>query len=369
MQVDLTSSEVARLRLYNQRISGPAWTRAEEVVRWLGAAQAQDYQQALWAIGLRTRQPNVQDVERAIAEGKLVRTWPMRGTLHLVPAEDAKWMLKLSASRMIARDGRRLKALALDESTMEHCARVFAGALAGGKCLSRLEMVALLQNAGIDAAGPRAYHILWYASQTGLICPGPMQGKEQTFVLLDEWVPHSRVLSREESLAELAQRYFTSHGPATVHDFAWWAGLTVSEARQGAELARTHLTSAELDGKACWMAEPDTEPTTLDDLPGVHLLPAFDEYLLGYRDRSAVLAAEHATRVVPGNNGVFLPTIVVGGQVVGTWKRKLKQSSVEVTLNPFAPLGEAEEQVTEAARCYADFLGLPLSATPIAAQA
>src|SRR5215472_325382 len=218
-------------RLFNQRIDGKKFERPDEVVRWMGALQAQDYQQSLWAIGLRMQSATVADIEQAILDRKIVRTWPMRGTLHFVPGDDAKWMLSLSASRMIANDRRRQGQLELDETIMERCKELFYDALKGNQRLSRPDMMQLLVDAGISTKGQRGYHILWYLSQAGLICLGPMQDKQQTFVLLDEWVPHSRAFSREESLAELARRYFTSRGPATIHDFAWWAGLTVADAR------------------------------------------------------------------------------------------------------------------------------------------
>src|SRR5918998_737778 len=170
----MTDTHIARQRLINQRIEGEKFERPEEVVRWLGAMQAQDYPQALWAIGLRLQSATVADVERAISDGKIVRTWPMRGTLHFVPPEDAKWMLKLSASRMLARDGRRLKQLGLDEEIMERCKELFYDALKGNKMLSRPEMMELLERAGISTEKQRGYHILWYVSQAGMICLGPM---------------------------------------------------------------------------------------------------------------------------------------------------------------------------------------------------
>jgi hypothetical protein len=356
----VTDTRIAHQRLVNQRIEGEKFEKPEEVVRWLGAIQAQDYPQALWAIGLRLRSATVADVEQAISDGKIVRTWPMRGTLHFVPPEDAGWMLRLSAARILARDGRRLEQLGLDIGVMERCKELFYEALRGNRRLSRPEAMVLLEEAGIGTQNQRGYHILWYLSQAGLICPGPMQGKQQTFVLLDEWVPHSRELSREGSLAELATRYFASHGPATVHDFAWWAGLTVTEARSGLEAAMPGLVSEKIDGKEYWTAG-DAPGHAARDGSSVHLLPAFDEYLLGYKDRGAVLAVDDALKVVPGKNGVFFPTIVVGGRVVGTWKRKLKKNSVDVTLSPFAHLDDSDERAVEAARSYSDFIGLPLS--------
>ncbi len=356
----MTDTDIARQRLANQRIEGEKFEKPEEVVRWLGAMQAQDYPQALWAIGLRLRSATVADVEQAMSEGKIVRTWPMRGTLHFVPPEDARWRLKLSASRILARDGRRLEQLGLDRGTMERCKELFYEALRGNRRLTRPEMMQVLEEAGIGTENQRGYHILWYLSQEGLICPGPMQGKQQTFVLLDEWVPDSRELSREESLAELAGRYFASHGPATVHDLAWWAGLTVTEARSGLEAAKPGLVSEKIDGKEYWMTD-DVPGHAAHDGSSVHLLPAFDEYLLGYKDRGAVLDVDDALKVVPGKNGIFFPTIVVGGRVVGTWKRKLKKNSVDIALSPFAHLEDLDGRALEAARSYSDFVGLPLS--------
>jgi hypothetical protein len=322
--------------------------------------------QALWAIGLRLKSATVADIEQAILDGRILRTWPMRGTLHFVPPEDTKWMLKLSASRVLAKDGRRLSQLRLDEKIMERCKEIFYDALNGNKRLTRPDMMKLLEEAGISIENQRGYHILWYVSQSGLICLGPMQDRQQTFVLLDEWVPGSRDLPREESLLELARRYFASHGPTTVHDFAWWAGLTVTEARLGLEAAMPELISQTIDGKDYWMASHRPDNAAYDE-SGVDLLPAFDEYLIGYKDRAAVLDGEDAQRVVPGNNGVFLPTIVVGGRVVGTWKRKLKKNSIDITLSPFTHLSDLDKRATEATKLYSDFVGLPLSTTEIKA--
>ncbi|MGF1472095.1 MAG: winged helix DNA-binding domain-containing protein, partial [Rubrobacteraceae bacterium] len=357
--------DVARQRLFNQRIEGERFGKPEEVVCWLGAVQAQDYAQALWAIGSRLRSATIADVERSIADGKIVRTWPMRGTIHFVPPENARWMLELCASRMLARDDRRLEQLDLDRKILERCKDLFYDALNGGERLSRPDVMRLLEDSGISTEKQRGYHILWYLAQSGLICMGPMRDKQQTFGLLDDWVPDSRELSREESLAELTRRYFAGHGPATVHDFARWAGLTIAETRSGIEAATPELVSEKIDGKEYWtanVAPGRTEPESI----GVHLLPGFDEYVIGYKDRSAVLAGEHASRIVPGKNGVFMPVIVVDGRVVGTWKRKLKKNSIDVTLAPFAQLGESEERAVELAESYGAFIGLPVSSVEIA---
>ncbi|MCI0710795.1 MAG: winged helix DNA-binding domain-containing protein [Chloroflexi bacterium] len=351
----MANKEIGLRRLANQRISGDKLQTAAEVVRWMGAMQAQDYNHALWAVGLRTNSATMTSIEQAIADREILRTWPMRGTIHFIPPEDAKWMLDLMASRMIATDTRRLEQLGLMVETIMQCQDLFIDALNGGKCLTRKEMLNILEEAGISTTGQRGYHILWYIAQSGVICMGPMQGKQQTFVLLDEWVPEQRSLSREEGLAELAGRYFTSHGPATDHDLARWAGITATDARLGIELAEAALTSEVIDGTDYWVGS-DSVATWDKSHPNTYLLPGFDEFLLGYKDRDAVLAPEHAGKIVPGNNGIFKPMIVVDGQIVGTWQRNILKDVVNITLDPFTNIGDIETLFTNAAQAYGDFM-------------
>lgn len=357
-------TDIAYQRLFNQHIGGEKFKTPEEVVRWMGAMQAQDYLQSLWAIGLRTQAATVADIEQAIADRKIIRTWPMRGTIHFVPSEDAKWMLKLAATRVLAGDRRRLQQLELDESILERSKKIFHDALQGGGRLSRPDMMKLLENAGISTRGQRGYHLLWYMAQSGLICLGPLENKQQTFVLLDEWVPHSRELSQEESLVELVKRYVVSHGPTTIQDFAGWAGLTITASKAAFEAMRPAFLVEKIGGQDYWQAR-DAPGLQRHDTPGIFLLPGFDEYLLGYKDRSAVLAAEHAPKIVPGQNGIFLPTIVVAGLVSGTWKRTLRKNAVDIVLKSFTQGDNVEEGAIEAARRYSDFLGLPLLLTTV----
>ena len=356
----MTIAPLVLQRLSNQRIAGNRFGRPEEVVRWMGAMQAQDYAQAVWAVGLRTASATLSEVEQAIADKKIVRTWPMRGTLHFVPPEDAQWMLQLSAARTLARSRRRYEQLGLDQAVLERGRQLFYDALRGGGCLSRADMMALLENAGIPAGNQRGYHILGYAALTGLICMGPLREKQQTFVLLDEWALHARSLPREEALAELARRYFSSRGPATLRDFAWWAGLPLGEARAGMAPAGPMLVSQTIDGEEYWQVREYLAPAG-DQAGDFHLLPGFDEYLIGYTTRGAVLPEEHAEKIIPGGNGIFLPLIVAAGQVAGTWKRKIKKNAVEITLVPFTRLDVLPEAVSAAARRYSRFLGLQLS--------
>lgn len=354
----MISAAVGPQRLRSQCLAGARCRTPAEVVRRLGALQAQAYGQVLWAIGLRTQRATRAEVEGAIAERRIVLTWPLRGTLHAVPAEDARWMLTLSAPRTLRAARGRLGQLGLDDATIARSADLFRAALAGGKRLTRPALLQLLSHAGVDPAGQRGYHLLWHAAQSGLVCLGPVEGAQQTFVLLEEWVPGARALPREDALAELARRYFHGHGPATVHDFAWWAGLTLAEARAGLAAAQSHLQEARVGGTDYWLSADGGEAP---DDPALYLLPGFDEYILGYKERRDVLAPEHAPFIVPGNNGVFQPAIVAGGRVVGTWAARRTRAGLGLTLRPFVPLLAGQEAILAAADRYGAFAGAPIA--------
>ena len=362
----MTQPEQARIkrialsRLANQGIAAPAFARPGDVVTWLGALQAQDYGGALWAIGLRVAGATERSIEQAIVERAIVRTWPMRGTLHFVAAQDVRWLLALLTPRVIAHSAGRYRQLELDEATFARSKEVFAKALQGGKQLTRDEMLqGLEQEADIPTAGQRGYHLLGRSAQDGLICFGSRRGKQQTFALLDEWVPPTNALARDEALAELTRRYFTSHGPATVQDLKRWAGLTAAEAKTGLEAAGKMLTQEIIAGCVYWMARD--LPELNNGITAAYLLPGFDEYLLGYSDRSAVLDPAYAQRICPGGNGMFSPTIVSDGVVTGTWKRTFKGGAVVIELAPFRPLTPAEnDALGAAADRYGEFLGLPV---------
>lgn len=347
---------IALSRLANQRLTGPTGAQPGDTVRWLGALQAQDYHGALWAIGLRTAGATERDIEQALAARAIVRTWPMRGTLHFVASQDVRWLLALLTPRVIAHSAGRYRQLGLDEATFDRSKEVFARALQGGQQLTRDDMLQALAQAGIATTGQRGYHLLGRAAQDGLICFGAPRGKQQTFVLLDEWVPKSGGLTHDEALAELTTRYFTSHGPATAQDLMHWSGLTAAEVKTGLGAAGQMLTHATIGDRVYWL--PRETPAPSSSAPAVHLLPGFDEYVLGYRDRRAVLDPVHAPRVCPGSSGMFHPTLVIDGQVTGVWQRTLKKAAVVIEVAPFRPLTPAENQaLSAAAERYGAFLG------------
>ncbi len=365
----MAASAVGLRRLVSQSIVASArCDRPADVVGRLGAMQAQDYSQSLWAIGARLRSGTVAGVEHAIAERRILRSWLIRGTIHFALPEDVRWLLALCAPRLAAADARRHAQLGLTEAQIDRCAELASDALAGDRRLTRPEAMRLFDEAGIETTGQRGYHILVRLARNALICLGPMQGKQQTIVLLDDWAPRgaSRDLPREAALSELASRFATSRGPVTTQDFARWAGIPVTEAEQGLRAA-AGLAARSLDGVDYWLAADQADgPPPSAGRRRTYLLAGFDEYFLGYKDRGAVVDPVHVGKISPGANGVFRPLIVTGGQIVGTWDRAVRGQELTIGLHPFD--AEAADVVRaarpEAAR-YRDFLGLAAGAEPV----
>ena len=355
----MTNRAIAPARLHSQRIEGARCGKPADVVRLMGAIQAQDYAGSLWAIGMRMGRATDEVIEREIADKAIIRTWALRGTLHFVTAEDIRWILALAAADIIRSNARRYKQLELDESTLAAAETILVRALRDGRQLIRKELAAALERAGISTAGQRMVYMLQRASLDRLICFGARRGKEFTHTLLDGGAPEAGNLEPERALAELAERYFMSHGPATLKDFTWWSGLPADDARMGLESVKGKLARDLVDGETFWQA-PYGKPRGRGEQrtpASAWLLPCFDEYIVGYSDRSALLDARY--RVISGN-GLLHPTIAVGGRIAGTWKRTIRRNEVIVSVSPFSPLGKAEAQgVAAAVARYGEFLKLP----------
>jgi winged helix DNA-binding protein len=334
------------------------------VVTWLGAMQAQDLNSGLWSFGVRLGWSTADDVQAALERREALRTWPMRGTVHFVPSRDAHWMLDLTGRRALVGATARRAYLGLTEEVANRAVDMLGAALAGGNRLTRAQCLQVLADAGIDASTQLGYHLLWYTSQRGVTCIAPNIGTEQTFVLLDEWVPDPVRLSHEEALATLAIRYFGGRGPSTRQDFAGWTGLPAAEAKRGIAAAGEALATVRVDGQEMLLhpALLDAAPATAPD--EVLALPGFDEYLLGFKDRSLMLAAEHKNAIIPGGNGVFQATIVRAGRVIGTWKRSLTPKRVDVSVRPLVRLGVKDRaRVEKALAPYARFHARDLRVT------
>ncbi|MBI5567207.1 MAG: AlkZ family DNA glycosylase [Chloroflexi bacterium] len=350
--------DIPTQRLYNQHLLGLKFETPAEVVAYFGAVQAQDYAGAKWAVAQRTTDLTDADLDRALADGSILRTHVLRPTWHFVTPADIRWMLALTAPRVKAAGASRWRQLGLDEALVKRSNAALIKALPGGKQLTRLELAAAIDRAGIATNGERSGHILMRAELDGLICSGGRRGKQFTYALLDERAPNARTLPRDEALAQLALRYFTGHGPATVQDLAWWSGLTLTDARRGLESIKDQLRREVLDDQDYWLAASDKHAKAA--APTALLLPAFDEYTVGYADRSAVFDAAHTDQLDVRNSGLALaPVVLIRGRIVGNWKRTLQKDAVVMELKPFRPLTKIEQRaITQAAEHYGAFLGL-----------
>ena len=346
-------SAITRRRLASQQIAHARFTTPADLVRWMGAVQAQDLAGSRWALGLRLPSAVESDVEAAVAARTIVRTWPMRGTLHYVPAADTRWMLRLLAPRVIARSAGRYRQLELDTAAFRRAAKVLTRALSGGP-LTRGEAYAALERGRVSPAGQRGIHILGHLAQHGLVCLGARRGKQPTFVLLEEWLPPSPEPSREEALATLAARYFASHGPATVHDFAWWTGLLLKDAQAAIAAAGSKVVSEPHEGRLLYSSS-EARPSPAARRTAAALLPAWDEYVVAYKDRSAAL--DPASTANPGS-GVGLSLVAIDGRIRGSWRRSLSGSTVRVSVTFRNAVTRDERRAVEAgAARYGRFLG------------
>lgn len=352
----MASPTLTDLRLAAHRLGGAACADAARAAAWQGAMQAQDFASARLAVALRAEGGTEAAVQEALRDRAIVRTWAMRGTLQLVAAEDAHWIAALVGPAAAARAAPLNRTLDLDERTFPPILDKLQKILAGTGGLTRAEVFGQLNGHGIATAGQRGSHILNGAAFAGLLCHGVQQGKQDTYVLLDEWVPCLAPLDKEAALAELAWRYLRSHGPASAEDFAFWSGLGLTAARAGIAMNGALLESMKADGSELWFAAGSDAPKT----PRALLLPAFDEYLLGYRDRGAVLNARHAPAVLTVN-GLFRAVMVLEGRVAGTWRRVSGKGRTTIVLEPFDPLTKTQRTAfAEAAAVWPGILASPV---------
>jgi len=362
----LSPSDLRRLRLHSHGLALDARALAPGGVHGAVAAterllavQAQDYPAAKWALGVRSPGTTRAHVEEAVDAGLIVRSWPMRGTLHLVPARDLHWMLNLSTRRLVQGAKTRHAQLGLTQDILESARAVACEALSGGRELSRADFLALLASHGIDTSAQRGYHMIWFLAQTGTLCWGRQVGTQQVLVLLDEWVRDPRRLEGDEALGEFALRYFAGHGPATLADFAGWSQLTLTDARIGLAVARPHLAEFVCDDVSYFLPADADADAPLRQRSDALLLPGFDEYFLGYRDRRAIVDAADELLVVPGKNGIILPLVVAGGRIVGTWRKQASVRAVGLTPAPFTAFTARQQAgLSRSVRDYGTFLGL-----------
>jgi hypothetical protein len=348
-------TDIPTQRLYNHQLESTHLRSPAEVVGWLGAVQAQEYAHARWGLGLRLQGVKDSEVEQDFDDGTILRTHVMRPTWHFVLPEDIRWMEALTGPRVNALNAGRYRQLELDEQLLQRSNAAIGQALAGGNYLTRLEIGAVLANVGIQPSGQRLAYIVIRAELDAIVCSGPRRGKQFTYALLDERAPNAKGLPRDEALATLVRRYFTSHGPAQVNDFVWWSGLTVADTRAGLEMNRAHLVQESIGGKPHWHGSP---PSGAQEAPfRAFLLPPYDEYI-SYGDRTTIVDPAH---VFPRPSPDFYGTIAIKGMVVGTWRRTFVKGGALVETRPFRPFSaEERDALHAAAQHYGEFLGMPV---------
>ncbi|MCL4394544.1 MAG: winged helix DNA-binding domain-containing protein [Chloroflexi bacterium] len=308
---------------------------------YLGAIQAQDYLAAKWAVGQRLWHGTDAAVEKAFTDGKILRTHVLRPTWHFVVPADIRWMLELTGPSINARSAYYHRRLELDDAAFSRSRKIITRALQGGKHLTRSELADALSTHGIAVDNLlRLAYIIGRAESDGIVCSGPRHGKQFTYALLDERVPATRTFQRDEALAELAKRYFSSRGPATLQDFVWWSGLPASDAKVGLELVQSQLGHEHVDDKKYWF-RPDISRVQ-NRAHTLLLLPNFDEYIVGYTDRSLIFETTHTPQLDARANPLFQHTIAIDGKIVGTWKREIHRESVKVTPKVFQKLTHAQ---------------------------
>lgn len=353
----MNQREILELRLRNHHLSGAPLRSPGAVVGWLGAVQAQDYPGAKWSVGHRTASASDAALDRELAAGTILRTHLLRPTWHFVLPRDIRWMQQLTAPRVHAQTASRQRRLGLDARLLAKSRKLLAGALSGTR-LTRLEIRALLRASGIAVDENRLSHILMHAELDLLICSGGLRGRQHTYALVDEMVPPQEPIPRDEALARLVLRYFTSHGPATDRDCAWWSGLTVADVRRGRALAGSQLESVSLTNRIYWFVP--TGAATIREPLRAHLLQGFDEYVIAYSQSRDLL--DPTGLVTPGaSERLRIHLVVLDGQLVGRWRRVVSGRSITVDARLGRGLANDEMRAVEASvQDYADFVAAPV---------
>jgi len=347
-------SEIANRRLVNQLLHQSQFKTPVEAVAWSGAVQSQEYHGAKWSLAQRLPGISEAEIDRDFDSGAILRTHVMRPTWHFVAPADIRWMLELTGPRVHSISGTMYRSRNLDAAVFKRTQAILTTALRGGQMLTRNELAVILKKSGIEADGVRLAYIIMQAEITGLICSGRRKGKQFTYALLEERVPTVKALSREEALAELTRRYFTSHGPALATDFARWSGLTLTDTKAGLEMNSAHLVSEVINDKTYWASPTATLPTKASQ--ALFLLPTYDEYLVGYKDFTTAIDEARA-KLFDDPNSVYYAMIISKGRIIGTWRRTFSKGKVVIETRPFEPFTATEQKgLAAAAKKYGEFL-------------
>ncbi|MGH2736538.1 MAG: winged helix DNA-binding domain-containing protein [Actinomycetota bacterium] len=356
----MTNDAIARRRMHNQHLWGAPLAGFEEVVRRLGAMQAQEFPYAKWSVAQRAGGVDEAAIDRAFADGAILRTHVLRPTWHFVLPADIRWLLALSAPRVHASNRLYYRRFELDEELLAKCNALLAKALEGGTQLTRKQLADVLDRAGISASGPRLAYIVMHAELDAVICSGAPRGKQHTYALLDERAPQARALDRDEALAELTRRYFTARGPATMRDYSWWSSLTAADCRSGLDMIKSRLEQEVVDGRTYWFAAHPAPGKKASQ--AIDLVQCYDECIVSYSESKDVLRAPPAMGAPSADTAAFYHAVLLDGRVIGHWRRAPKQKHPVVETSFYRPLARAEARALDAAvERFGRFLGMPVT--------
>lgn len=328
----MNSAELVNIRLYNHLLLTHEIKEPHGIVSWMGAMQSQALDMAKWAIGSRLENRNIKDIDEALNTGKVIRTHILRPTWHFVSAEDIHWIHDLSSPRLKPIYRSYAKGSGADESLIFRAVPMVEKILEGGKHLTKQEIGTALVEHDLQLDDRTLQLTISYAETEGILVNGRQKGNKQTFTLLEEWVPRQKTITKEEALECLARRFFTSHGPATIHDFIWWSGLTITQCRQAIEMIKADFICETINGRDFWMRNDTKTPPADKDY--AFLLAPFDEFVVSYKDRSEIIEDHHYSKVMT-KNGLFSPTIILNGEIIGSWKKIVQKKSPRIELSFF----------------------------------
>lgn len=328
----MNKAELLSARLHNQLLAKNDFKAPHEVVSWMGVMQSQTLDLAKWAIGARLKDKVASDIEEDLNSGKIIRTHILRPTWHFVSAADVHWMFDLSNPRLKPVYKSYAKGYGADESLLKKAVPAIEKVLTGGKHLTKQEIGEALLELDITLDDDHLKLALSYSEMEGLLVNGRLKGSKQTFTLFEEWAPRLQTISREEALERLARRYFTSHGPASLPDFVWWSGLSLTEGRKAIDLIKADFICERIGEREFWMKNDTVAPPA--ESVSALLLPPFDEFVVSYKDRSDLIEDAHYGKVMT-KNGLFSPTVMLNGEIVGSWKKIAQKASPRIELSFF----------------------------------
>jgi hypothetical protein len=333
--------------MHSQHLWGTPFQTLEDAVRWLGALQSQEYAVAKWSVAQRTAGVSDAALDRAVADGVVVRTHILRPTWHFVHREDLRWMLGLTAPRVHALNAHYYRKLGVDEDLVARGHGAFVRALRGGGRHTRKQLAAILDREGITADGLQLGYLLMWAELDAVICSGGLIGKQHTYALFDERVPEATLVDRDEALAELTRRYVTARGPVTVRDYMWWSSLTAADARRGIDMIRSQLENEVVDGRTYWFA---SSPPTVDNGSGrIDLVQGYDECIVSYSESKDVLLGRLVSRETLRNRPAYIHAVLLDGRLIGHWRQAPKSKELIIETSLYRPLNHAEGQALDAA--------------------